>query len=60
MTVYIILYYGQVSTLGFMTEEDAFNWLLNHRGVKQVRGYDFEQGYQIKAVNIQEPREGSK
>lgn len=57
MVVYVILYYGQVSTLGFMTEDDAFDWLINYRGVKQVRGYDFEQGYQIKAINIQEPKE---
>lgn len=57
MTVYIITYYGQVSSLGFSTEDEAFNWLINYRGVKHLYGYNFEDGYQIKSVNIEVPKE---
>lgn len=52
MYVYIITCYGQVTTIGFKTENEAFDWLLNHRKVRRVMGYDFERGYQIRKVKI--------
>lgn len=60
MTVYVITYYGQVSTLGFSTEDEAFEWLIDNRGVKHLYGYNFEEGYQIKPVNIRKPKEEPK
>lgn len=52
MYVYIILCYGQVTTIGFKTENEAFDWLLSYRKVRHLNGYDFEHGYQIKKVEI--------
>ena len=52
MYVYIILYKGQVSSLGFKTEEEAFEWLEKERNVKQVFGYEFEGGFEIREVKI--------
>ena len=53
MYVYIILCYGQVTTIGFKTEYEAFDWLVNYRKVRHLGSYDFEYGYQIKKVEIQ-------
>lgn len=52
MYVYIIMYNGLVSSLGFDSEEKAFEWLEKERNVKQVFGYEFEGGYSIKEVKI--------
>ena len=50
--VYIILYNGNVSSLGFSTEKEAFEWLEKERGVKQVFGYQFEDGFEIREIRI--------
>lgn len=52
MYVYIILYQGKVSSLGFDSEDKAFEFLEKERGVKQVFGYEFEGGYSIREIKI--------
>lgn len=52
MYVYIILYQGQVSMLGFDSEDKAFEYLEKEKGAKQEFGYKFEDGYEIREVKI--------
>lgn len=52
MYVYIILYQGRVSSLGFKTEEEAFEWLEKERCARHICGYVFEGGYEIREVKI--------
>lgn len=56
MKVYVVCYLN-TATIGFLNEDNAFDWI-EKRGGKQIFGWKFTEGYIIREIEIGDMEDG--